>query len=81
MIECLATDAELVAEGILVLDISDPYNPVEIARYHEEGPEFEEQNGGIQVIWGIYKPEGDEIIYASDLNGGLYVLNLSDAMK
>ncbi len=69
------------SEGILILDISDPYNAVEIARYHEEGPEFEEQNGGIQVIWGIYKPEGEETIYASDLNGGLYVLKLSDPMK
>ena len=69
------------SDGILMLDISDPYNPVEIARYHVEGPEFEEQNGGIQEIWGIYKPEGEEIIYASDRNGGLYVLKLSDAMK
>ncbi len=61
-----------------MLDISDPYNPVEIARYHVEGPEFEEQNGGIQEIWGIYKPEGEEIIYASDRNGGLYVLKIGD---
>ena len=69
------------SDGILMLDISDPYNPVEIARYHVEGPEFEEQNGGIQEIWGIYKPEGEEIIYASDRNGGLYVLKLSDALN
>ena len=66
------------SEGILILDISDPYKPVEIARYHQEGSEFEDQNGGIQVVWGIFKPEGEEIIYASDLNGGLYVLELRD---
>ena len=66
------------SEGILILDISDPFIPVEIARYHQEGSEFEDQNGGIQVVWGIFKPEGEDIVYASELNGGLYVLELRD---
>ncbi len=64
------------SDGVLVLDISDPYNPAEIARYHRGGPEFEEQNGGIQDVWGIFKPQGQDIIYASDRNGGLYLLKL-----
>ena len=62
------------AEGVLVVDISDPYHPVEVARYHGAGDEFEASNGGIQEIWGIYKEPGSPYIYASDRNGGLYVL-------
>ncbi len=62
------------SNGVLVLDISDPYNPVEVARYNETGPEFETENGGIQDVWGIYKVPNAPWIYASDRNGGLYVL-------
>jgi hypothetical protein len=62
------------SDGVLIVDISDPYNPVEVARYHEAGPEFEARNGGIQDVWGIYKEPGKPWIYASDRNGGLYVL-------
>lgn len=62
------------SDGVLILDISDPYNPVEVARYHEAGPEFEASNGGIQDVWGIYKVPGEPWIYASDRNGGLYLL-------
>ena len=62
------------SDGVLVLDVTDPYNPVETARYHRAGPEFEAENGGIQDIWGIYKEPGQPWIYASDRNGGLYIL-------
>lgn len=62
------------SDGVLVYDISDPANPVETARYHREGEVFEAQNGGIQDVWGIYKEPGSPWIYASDRNGGLYVL-------
>ena len=62
------------AEGVLVIDISDPYNPVEVARYHGADAVFEEGNGGIQDVWGIYKVPGEPVIYASDRNGGLYLL-------
>lgn len=62
------------SEGVLILDISDPYHPVEVGRYHEEGPAFEESNGGIQDVWGIHKERGRPWLYASDRNGGLYVL-------
>ena len=62
------------AEGVLVLDISDPYNPVEIARFSGEDAAFRESNGGVQEVWGIHKLPGDPFIYASDRNGGLYVL-------
>jgi hypothetical protein len=62
------------SEGLIVLDIADPYNPVEVGRYHESGEAFEAANGGIQDIWGVYKEPGKPWIYASDRNGGLYVL-------
>ncbi|MEO7980074.1 MAG: PA domain-containing protein [Sporichthyaceae bacterium] len=62
------------SEGVLVLDISDPYHPTEVARYHESGPGFEARNGGIQDVWGIYKEPRRPFVYASDRNGGLYVL-------
>ncbi|WP_396610654.1 PA domain-containing protein [Haloferax sp. S1W] len=62
------------SDGVLILDISDPYNPVETARYSPRGSEFEAQNGGIQDVWGIYKEPRRPWIYASDRNGGLYVL-------
>ncbi|WP_265110265.1 PA domain-containing protein [Halosolutus halophilus] len=62
------------SDGVLILDISDPYDPVETARYSPGGPEFEEQNGGIQDVWGIYKEPRKPWLYASDRNGGLYVL-------
>jgi hypothetical protein len=62
------------SDGVLILDIRDPANPVEVARYNGLGEEFEMQNAGIQDVWGIWKQAGDPWIYASDRNGGLYVL-------
>jgi hypothetical protein len=62
------------SDGVLILDISDPYNPVEVGRFHRTGADFEAENGGIQDVWGIYKVENSPWIYASDRNGGLYVL-------
>lgn len=61
-------------DGLVVVDVSDPYHPVEVARYHMAGADFEVENGGIQDIWGIYKVEDSPWIYVSDRNGGLYVL-------
>ena len=61
-------------DGVLILDISDPYNPIEVARYHRAGPAFEADNGGIQDVWGIFKEVNSPWIYTSDRNGGLYVL-------
>ncbi len=62
------------ADGVLIFDVTDPAMPVETARYHRAGPDFEAENGGAQDVWGIYKEPGKPWIYASDRNGGLYVL-------
>jgi hypothetical protein len=61
-------------DGVVVVDVTDPYNPVETARYHRAGEDFEAENGGIQDIWGIYKQPNSPWVFASDRNGGLYVL-------
>ena len=62
------------SDGVVAIDVTDPYNPVETARYHRAGTAFEEENEGIQDIWGIYKEPNSPWIYASDRNGGLYIL-------
>ena len=51
-------------DGVLILDITDPYNPVETARYAEPG----------EVYWGVYKETNSPWIYGSDRNGGLTIL-------
>ncbi len=51
------------SDGMLILDISDPYNPVEVGRYTEEGTDF----------WGVYKEKNSPFFYGSDRNGGLYI--------
>jgi len=63
------------SDGVLVYDITDPYNPVEIAQFSDDTAEFQEQNGGPQEVWGIYKGPAPWI-YASDRNGGLYILRV-----
>jgi hypothetical protein len=67
------------SDGVLVVDISDPYNPVEVARWHQAGPDWEVTNGGIQDVWGIYKVPEEPWLYASDRNGGLYILKVRGA--
>lgn len=63
------------AAGIRLLDLSNPSRPVELASYvppavadpHDELPTA-------PIVWGVAK-EG-QIVLASDMNGGLYVLRL-----
>jgi hypothetical protein len=50
-------------DGIVIIDVTDPANPVEIARYLESGQDF----------WGIDKIPGEPWIYGSDRNGGLVI--------
>jgi hypothetical protein len=61
-------------DGMLVLDVTDPYNPIEVARYFDNSPEFLESNGGNpHDFWGVYKEPNSPWIYGSDRNGGLYI--------
>ncbi|MDV6013615.1 PA domain-containing protein [Haloechinothrix sp. LS1_15] len=61
-------------DGMLVLDVTDPANPVEVARFFDDSDEFREGNGGQpHDFWGVYKIPGKPWIYGSDRNGGLYI--------
>jgi hypothetical protein len=63
-------------DGMLVLDVTDPSNPKEIARYFDSSPEFLESNGGLpHDFWGVDKERDKPWIYGSDRNGGLYVFH------
>ncbi len=60
------------SDGMLVLDVSDPDNPVEVARFFDNSQEFIEANGGQpHDYWGVYKLENSPYIFGSDRNGGL----------
>jgi hypothetical protein len=61
-------------DGMLVLDVTDPSKPKEIARYFDNSPAFLDSNGGLpHDFWGVDKEQDKPWIYGSDRNGGLYV--------
>jgi hypothetical protein len=63
-------------DGMLVLDVTDPYNPVEVARYFDRSDDFLASNGGQpHDFWGVWKEPNRPWIYGSDRNGGLYVFH------
>lgn len=57
------------SDGMLVLDVTDPYNPVEVARFLDDST----NGGNPNDFWGVYKETSSPWIYGSDRNGGLYV--------
>ena len=59
-------------DGMLIIDVTDPYNPVEVARYLDNSAS--NVNGGLaNDFWGVYKIPGEPWIYGADRNGGLYI--------
>jgi hypothetical protein len=65
-------------DGMLVLDVTDPYNPKEVARFFDDSPEFLAANGGNpHDFWGVYKIRRKPTVYGSDRNGGLYLFQLT----
>ncbi|CAM9676541.1 unnamed protein product, partial [Chrysoparadoxa australica] len=61
-------------DGLVVLDVTDPYNPKETKRYTEATTHFHEQNGGRQDFSAVAQLPGSDKIYAADASGDLYVL-------
>jgi hypothetical protein len=61
-------------DGMLVLDVTDPSNPKEVARYFDNSPAFLASNGGEpHDFWGVWKVPDEPWVYGSDRNGGLYI--------
>jgi choice-of-anchor B domain-containing protein len=60
--------------GVTVVDISDPANPVEVARY-DTTPESDA--GGFFGTWGAYPYSPSGYVYASDFDGVLTVLQMT----
>lgn len=63
-------------DGVLLIDLKDPSNPKQLAKWRPSGALFEAQNGGLplssaQLIFD--KPSG--CFFVADINGGLYVLD------
>jgi hypothetical protein len=56
------------SDGMLVIDVSDPYNPEEVGRFLDASSNDDEPND----FWGVYKQPNDPFFYGSDRNGGLY---------
>ena len=56
------------SDGMLVIDVSDPENPVEVGRFLDDSSNGGEPND----FWGVYKIPNDPFFYGSDRNGGLY---------
>ena len=60
-------------EGIVVLDAQRPDNLVKVGQYDT----FLPQGNGFQGAWGAYPYLPSGIVLASDISGGLFVLNPS----
>ena len=60
------------SDGMLVIDVTDPYKPVEVGRFLDASTNGGEPND----FWGVYKTEKEPFLYGSDRNGGLYIFKL-----
>lgn len=57
-------------EGVHLLDVSDPERPVLLGFYDT----YEGASTGFAGAWGAYVFPGSDLIVASDINGGLFVI-------
>jgi len=58
-------------EGVHLLDVVDPERPRVLGIYDTyDGP-----SGGFSGVWGAYIFPGSDLIVASDIYGGLFVVN------
>ncbi len=57
-------------EGIRVVDFSQPSNPREIAAFTAPGAPFE------GLFWGVFFQDDDDLVLASDILTGLFILEL-----
>jgi hypothetical protein len=71
------------SDGVRVIDVSDPTDPEEIAFFvppASQNPVKPSQRGVLSQtpqVWGVVVDEaGDGLIYASDMNSGLWILEV-----
>jgi hypothetical protein len=57
-------------EGVHLLDVADPTQPRLLGFYDT----YDGTGTGFQGDWGAYIFPGSDLIVASDINGGLYVV-------
>lgn len=71
-------------DGVRVVDTSDPTRPVEVANFVPpagSNPVKPSQRGTLSnttQVWGVVVDEADGLIYASDMNTGLWILRRTD---
>ena len=61
--------------GVKIIDIFNPYDPIEVASY-DTYPQND--NEGFYGCWGVYPFTENNYIYASDMQNGLFVLNFDN---
>ena len=72
------------SDGVRVVDVSDPTNPVEVAYFVPpagRNPVKPPQRGTLSnttQVWGVYPDEETGLVFASDMNTGLWILRRTD---
>jgi hypothetical protein len=72
------------SDGIRVVDSSDPTNPTEIAHFVPPAglnPVKPSQRGVLSntpQMWGVYYDEERDLVLGSDMNSGLWILQVTD---
>lgn len=64
-------------EGYQVLDISDPANPALVGYYDT----WTGSSGGFAGAWGLYVQQPSGVIYVSDIQNGLFVMEATAATR
>jgi hypothetical protein len=72
------------SDGVRVVDVSDPTNPEEVAYFVPpagQNPVKPSQRGVLSnttQVWGVVVDEATGLVYASDMNTGLWILRRTD---
>lgn len=82
----VGTDAYIswYSDGVRVVDASDPTNPEEVAFFVPpagQNPVKPSQRGVLSQtpqVWGVVVDEATGLVYASDMNSGLWILRRTD---
>jgi choice-of-anchor B domain-containing protein len=62
-------------DGVRILDVHKPDNMIEVA-YYDTWESPTSCHNGFSGCWGVFPYTGSNIIYASDINNGLYIIDV-----